>query len=102
MAAQGRHHQNAGRGKAVDPQYPGYQQGREGPQHVNLAVGKVDEPDDAVDQSIAQSDKGIDAAPGEAAEKKLYEKLDVHAVLRALRTGPPGRTPVLVPMTGVC
>ncbi len=37
--------------------------------HVDLAVGKVDQLDDPVDHGVAEGDQRVDAAPGEPAEE---------------------------------
>ena len=64
--------------EAVDPERPRHEQGRERAEHVDFAMGEVDQLDDAVDERIAQGDERVDAASGQAAEKELDEKLDVH------------------------
>ena len=70
-------------GETDDAQHTGYQQGREGAQHVDFTVCEVDQFDDAVHQRIAQGDEGIDAAACEAAEEKFDKVLEVHAVTGA-------------------
>ena len=39
-----------------------------GPQHENLAMGKVDQPQDAVDHGIADGDQGIKTAKGQSVQ----------------------------------
>lgn len=40
-----------------------------GTDHVDFAMGKIDQLNDAVDHSVAKGDQGIDTAPRQATEK---------------------------------
>ena len=71
--------------KAIDAKRASYEQGCERAQHIYFAMGKVDEPDDAINQCVAKSDERINAASGQATTKELYKKLNVHANSRAVR-----------------
>jgi hypothetical protein len=50
-----------------------------GTDHGHLAVGEVDQPEDAVDHGVAQCHQGIDAAQHQAVDELLGE--DVHIKL---------------------
>ena len=59
----------ASKGQVVDRQNSGDDQGREGTDHVDFAMGKIDQADDTVDHGVAERNKGIDRTAGQAAEK---------------------------------
>ncbi len=46
---------------------------RYAPDHVDLAVGEVDQLQHPVDQGVAEGDQGVAAADGDAIEKVLEE-----------------------------
>ena len=46
----------------------GDNQGREGPDHVNLTVGEIDQLDDAVHHGVPQGNQSVNAAPGQTAQ----------------------------------
>ena len=48
--------------------------GKEGPQHVDLAVGEVDQLDHPVDHGVSHGDQGVDASDGQAVYELLYEQ----------------------------
>ena len=48
---------------------PGDNQSDERTDHVNLAVGEIDQLDDAVHHGVAQGDERVDAPPGQPAEE---------------------------------
>ena len=52
------------------------EQGGEHPDHEHLGVGEVDEPQDAVDQRVAQGDQRVDGAEGQAVERLRPELVD--------------------------
>ncbi len=54
------------------------EEGHEGPEHEHLAVGEVDQLDDAVDEGIAQGDEREDHPVGETDDQGLDYL--VHAV----------------------
>ena len=45
-------------------QNAGDDQGREGADHINFTMGKINELDDAVDHGVAECNQRIDAAAG--------------------------------------
>jgi hypothetical protein len=48
-------------------------------------MGEVDQFNDAVDHGVAQGDQGVDAAPGQTAEKQLEENIPKSMGWSALR-----------------
>src|SRR6185312_138981 len=59
-----------------NPDHPQSEEGderNECPDHVNLAMRKIDHADDAVDHRVADGDKGIDRAKRQAVDKLLQE-----------------------------
>ena len=75
---QSRHNQNAARRKARHAQQRGHDERGKRPQHVDFAVGEVDQADDAVHHRIAQGDQRVDAAAGQAAEKNFEKIVKIH------------------------
>ena len=65
-------------GKPQMPRTPAIKRARERAKHIDFAMGKVDQLDNAVNQRIAMAIRGIDAAPRKAAEEQFYKKLYVH------------------------
>ena len=49
-----------------------------GRHHQQVAVGKVDEPQDAVNQGVADGDEGIETAQGQAVDELLQEGEEIH------------------------
>ncbi len=52
------------------------QEADKGPGHEDLAVGEIDQGDDAVDHGVAQGDQGVGAAQGHT----VYQLLQEHCV----------------------
>ncbi|VDR29141.1 Uncharacterised protein [Raoultella terrigena] len=48
-------------------------QRRQGADHQNIAVGKVNDAQDAVHHGVAERDQGIDASQHDAIDELLYE-----------------------------
>jgi hypothetical protein len=84
-----------------DQHQPGRQQGlqdaddrpaHQGADHKHLAMGEVDQADDAVDHGVAQRDQGVHAAQHQAVDDLL--KKDVHmypdAIFMPRAAGPAG------------
>ena len=63
-------------------------EGHEGADHEDVAVGEVDELDDAVDHRVAQRDEGVDATDRERVEELRGERRDG---LRRPTSGLPAR-----------
>ena len=55
------------------PEKPQETERDEEPHHVDIAVGEIDELDDAVDHGVAQRDEGKIGADGQAIEELLEE-----------------------------
>ena len=49
-----------------------------GRHHQQVAVGKIDQPEDAVHQGIADGDEGIETAQGQAVDELLEEGEEIH------------------------
>ncbi len=49
-----------------------------GRHHQQVAVGKIDQPQDAVHQGVADGDEGIETAQGQAVDKLLEEGEEIH------------------------
>ena len=47
-----------------------------GTNHVNVAVGKVEQLENAIDHGIAEGDEGVDAAQGQAVDQGLGEEVE--------------------------
>ena len=71
----------------------GEEEGREGADHVDFAVGEVQEADDAVHERVAEGYERVDAAAGEPPEEELDKilKVEVHILLQ-----PSGRKEIWV------
>ena len=73
-----RQHQDAAHGQermgveeAGAVEGPGQEEGREGAGHGDVAVGEVDQPQNAVDHGVAERDQPIDAADGQAEHEQI-------------------------------
>src|SRR5690606_19484615 len=49
-----------------------------GAHHEDVPVGKVDQPEDAVDHGVADGDQGVEAPEGDPVEELLNEGLKTH------------------------
>ena len=49
----------------------------EGSDHVDLAVGEIDQLDDPVNHRIAQRDQGVDAAPRESSDRQFQKIIHI-------------------------
>ena len=49
------------------------QHGHKGPAHVDLPLGEINEPQDAIDHGVAQGNEGVSAAGGQAIDKLLQK-----------------------------
>jgi hypothetical protein len=76
-AAENHHECRAGRGDAH--QHADHRQRHHGADHGHLAMGEVDQFQDAVHHGVAQGHQGIDAAQHQAVDELLGE--DVHIKL---------------------
>ena len=59
--------------KSFQGQNAGDDQRGEGPDHVDFAMGEIDQLDDAVHHGVAEGDQGVDAAPGQSPDQKLQK-----------------------------
>ena len=78
--------------EGVPEQEPGHEERDVRAHHEHVAVGEVDQPQDAVHQGVTQRDQGVEAAPLERVEYVL--NYEVHFVYsRENMFGPLGELP---------
>ncbi len=66
-----------------------------GGHHQQVAVGEVDEAQDAVDHGVADGDEGVETAQGQAVDQLLQEGEEIHGgiILKILGIWPEDRPP---------